>query len=563
MLKQYRTFLKAVLITILSIIIVLIMYSYTNDISQGIVQDNIRDNNLNRLRILVNSLDHSIEQLNMLSVAITADSKVKLHSSIDLMNNYEQDQLMLDISEKIKLQTFTQGWDVEISFHSTLLSKWAGKNPNQQLPDRKEDYGVWILEQSPSKKQFSLYRNYDSYTIRVAFPIMNIVNLLNSAKLDNNDPFFYHPDTSEIIANSSSDLTRIHKLLSKFNTNLGEKDEGTEIIAIESSDYLLSYLRSEELGWYLIDYVPLDEALQPIIKTRTFFIIACTLLLLSGLVTILFFYRKVQVPILDLLKGVRTLRDGDYSHRIQKKSNNEFDILYHNFNEMAQQIEELIENVYKEKIISREAMIKQLQAQINPHFLYNCLFFIDNMNRLGNDEAVHAMTQNLAEYFRYMTRLEDPMTTLEREIGIVRNYLNIQSMRMNRLRYEIDIPDSMMTLNVPKLLIQPLVENSIIHGIENKLNAGYVRIVGRTDGKQVQIIVEDDGKGMTQEEIQVLLERIEQPLDENFGCALWNIWQRLQIGFGPNSSLTIEPSALGGLKVELKWDRPNETEERS
>lgn len=563
MLKQYRTFLKAVLITILSIIIVLIMYSYTNDISQGIVQDNIRDNNLNRLRILVNSLDHSIEQLNMLSVAITADSKVKLHSSIDLMNNYEQDQLMLDISEKIKLQTFTQGWDVEISFHSTLLSKWAGKNPNQQLPDRKEDYGVWILEQSPSKKQFSLYRNYDSYTIRVAFPIMNIVNLLNSAKLDNNDPFFYHPDTSEIIANSSSDLTRIHKLLSKFNTNLGEKDEGTEIIAIESSDYLLSYLRSEELGWYLIDYVPLDEALQPIIKTRTFFIIACTLLLLSGLVTILFFYRKVQVPILDLLKGVRTLRDGDYSHRIQKKSNNEFDILYHNFNEMAQQIEELIENVYKEKIISREAMIKQLQAQINPHFLYNCLFFIDNMNRLGNDEAVHAMTQNLAEYFRYMTRLEDPMTTLEREIGVVRNYLNIQSMRMNRLRYEIDIPDSMMTLNVPKLLIQPLVENSIIHGIENKLNAGYVRIVGRTDGKQVQIIVEDDGKGMTQEEIQVLLERIEQPLDENFGCALWNIWQRLQIGFGPNSSLTIEPSALGGLKVELKWDRPNETEERS
>ncbi len=121
---------------------------------------------------------------------------------------------------------------------------------------------------------------------------------------------------------------------------------------------------------------------------------------------------------------------------------------------MAEQIQELIEKVYKETLRSREATLKQLQSQINPHFLYNCLFYIKNMASLGEKEAVVAMSLNLGEYYRYTTRLENPMTTIREEMKLIQNYLEIQTMRMQRLGYEIAIPEDMMELEIPRLLIQ-------------------------------------------------------------------------------------------------------------
>lgn len=558
MFKQYRTFLSTVSIIVLSTVVVLIMYTYTIETSLTTVKEDIKTNNLNRLRILINSLDKNVEQLGMLSVAINADSKMGLLKSIDMMNNYEQDQLMLDLSDKMNLHTFTEGWNVQLAIYSTLLNKWVGPAQSESPPPADMQEGKWILE-SPIKS-FALYRSYPYFTIRVTFPESNLRQLLDSAKADNNDPFFYQSDYP-LISSRFSNNEKINELLSKLTSRITGQIEGTELISIGDMDYMVSYLRSEELGWYMIDYVPLGDALQPIVRTQYYFYFTCLLLLVTGIITVTFFYRKVQVPILTLLKGVRQLKNGEFSHRIRRTSNNEFDILYFNFNDMAQQIEDLIEKVYKEKIISREALVKQLQAQINPHFLYNCLFFINNMNRLGNDEAVTAMTQNLAEYFRYTTRLNEPLTALDKEIGVVRNYLNIQSLRMERLQFDIHIPDSMKSCQVPKLLIQPLVENSVIHGIEKSQLAGLVRIRGSENEKGFSLTVEDDGKGMTHEEILALTSRIKQPLDDTMGCALWNIRQRMLIYFGTDSSMRIDRSVLGGLLVELNWPHRNEQED--
>ena len=558
MLKQYKTFLSTVSIIIVSTAVVLIMYTYTIETSLTTVKEDIKTNNLNRLRILVNSLDKNVEQLNMLSVAINADSKMGLLKSIDLMNDYEQDQLILDLSEKMNLQSFTEGWNVNLAIYSDLLRNWVGQPQSFSPPPLDIPEGQWILESA--QENFTLYKPYSYYTVRVTFPVANLRQLLDSAKTENNDPFFYH-SAYPLISNRFSDTGEINKLVSKLSPLIAGRIEGTELISIGEMDYMVSYLRSEELGWYMIDYVTLDEALQPIVRTQYYFYIACILLLITGIITVTFFYRKVQIPILTLLKGVRLLKNGDFSHRIRRTSNNEFDILYYNFNDMAEQIEDLIEKVYKEKIISREAMVKQLQAQINPHFLYNCLFFINNMNRLGNDEAVTAMTQNLAEYFRYTTRLNEPLTSLDKEIGVVRNYLHIQCLRMERLQFEIDIPDSMMTIPIPKLLVQPLVENGVIHGIEKKQRARLIRIKGIETVDRYRLTVEDDGNGMTQEDIQALTNRIKQPLDDTMGCALWNIRQRMLIHFGKHSSMGIDQSMLGGLRIELDWFKSNEQED--
>jgi len=122
-----------------------------------------------------------------------------------------------------------------------------------------------------------------------------------------------------VIANRSSDRAVIGELVSVLSPIMNGRSEGSELIAVGDKEYLVSYLRSDRLGWYLIDYVPLNEALRPIINTRIFFYITCVFLFLSGAVTTLFFYRKVQVPLLTLLQGVRRIKKGEYSHRISTK----------------------------------------------------------------------------------------------------------------------------------------------------------------------------------------------------------------------------------------------------
>lgn len=547
MLKQYRTFYTVLLLLVLTTTIVIVMYTFTINTSLSTVKEDIQTNNLNRIRFVANNLDHSVRQLDMLGIALEADSKLSLLPSIELMDSYDQVKLILDLTDKMNLQSFSEGWSNRIAIYSTVLKQWIGSSPTPQgAPDRAAE-DKWMLDET--KQTFLSYRIHNGYTIQVSFPRENIQQMLDQATVEHNDPFFYKPG-NPIIANNGSDASRIDKILNQLTL---EGSEGTFTVDLDGTPYMVNYLLSESLGWYLIDFVPSDEALQPIVKTKNFFYAACVALFLAGVLIAVFLYRKVQIPIVTLLKGVRLLKHGDFSYRIKRVSNNEFDFLYENFNDMTAQIEALIEKVYKEKIASREAMVKQLQAQINPHFLYNCLFFINNMNRLGNDEAVTAMTKNLAEYFRYSTRLDEPVTTLEKELGVVRNYLEIQSLRMDRLRYKIDIPESMLRLRIPKLLLQPLVENSVIHGIENKKSAGLVIVTGSEKNGEFELRVADDGKGMSEEEIQELLGRLRLPPDDSMGRALWNVAQRMSVHFDSPSGMEIEPRPEGGLAVVLHW----------
>lgn len=557
MFKQYRTFYSVLLLILLSTLVVMTMYTFSINTSLNTVRSDIQTNNLNRIRFVINSLDHNVAQLDMLATALETDSKVALLPSLDFMDSYEQVRLILDLGDKINLQSFSEGWNNQVSIYSPIADKWIGSSPTRQAPPTAASEDEWHYR--PELQSFVTYRIHQGFTVQVSFPVANVREMLDRARTDNNDPFFYRPDNG-VIANLQSVSGLTEALLGALTPSLSQR-EGTEVVRIDGTSYMVNYLKSDTLDWYMIDYLPLDEALQPIVKTRNYFYAACVALLLGGIGLSLFLYRKVQVPIVTLLKGVRLLKHGDFSFRIKRVSHNEFDYLYENFNDMAAQIEDLIEKVYKEKIVSREAMVKQLQAQINPHFLYNCLFFINNMTRLGNDEAVTAMTQNLAEYFRYSTRLDEPQTTLEKELGVVENYLRIQSLRMERLRYEIHVPDSMKRLPVPKLLLQPLVENGIIHGIEKKQSSGMLRIQGFAEEDQYRLIVEDDGRGMTEGQIQELIERIKQPLDESMGCALWNIRQRMEIYFEATAGMEIKPSDLGGLRVTLRWPRRNQQEE--
>lgn len=168
MFKQYRTFYTMLSLILLSTVIVMVMYTVTINTSLTTVKEDIKTNNLNRMRFLIQNLDHNVGQLSMVATALETDSKVGLLPSVDLMDKYDQIKLIQDLTDKMKLQSFSEGWNNQISIYSSLLHQWIGSPSSDSSPPQATPDNQWTLE-TPSG-QFVAYRIHPSYSIRVTFP---------------------------------------------------------------------------------------------------------------------------------------------------------------------------------------------------------------------------------------------------------------------------------------------------------------------------------------------------------------------------------------------------------
>lgn len=163
------------------------------------------------------------------------------------------------------------------------------------------------------------------------------------------------------------------------------------------------------------------------------------------------------------------------------------------------------------------------------------------------------MALNLGEYYRYITRSEKDQATLREELTMVKNYLEIQSLRLERMHFTIDVPHDILDKTVPRLTLQPIIENAIIHGLEPKSVDGEIKIYADCEDDVYTIIVEDSGLGMSEKQLDHLRDNLLKPLDENMGCGTWNVHQRLSFLYGEGSGLSYDHSSMGGIKVNITW----------
>jgi len=219
---------------------------------------------------------------------------------------------------------------------------------------------------------------------------------------------------------------------------------------------------------------------------------------------------------------------------------------------MVRKIKVLIEQVYQQKILTQRAELKQLQSQINPHFLYNSFFLINTMARIGDDNLI-IFTKRLGEYFRFVTRNNSDNIPLKDEVNHARVYTEIQQMRFSkRLTITFDsLPEKYNELTVPRLILQPIVENAFEHSIEKK-KSGLISIGFSTYDSGLDIIVEDNGDDMTDEFIHRLNTLINTNEDYSEVTGLINISRRVKLMFGSDSGVHFYRSKLGGAKVVLR-----------
>lgn len=284
-----------------------------------------------------------------------------------------------------------------------------------------------------------------------------------------------------------------------------------------------------------------------------FSIIAFALILI--LITFLSYYIPYSIthPIRKLSEVTDQVAKGDLTVRSDVRSGAEVSVLNDSLNAMIDKINELLEQVKKEQGRLRKAEFELLQSQINPHFLYNTLDTIVWLAEAGEQKKVVDMVGSLSDFFRTSLNQGKDMVSVKEELQHSRSYLEIQQVRyQDILQYEIQVPDSLFCYLIPKITIQPLVENALYHGIKNKRGIGKIMITGKREKDSFVLVVEDNGAGMNRERLEVVRKGMNKKSQtEKDIYALYNVNERIRLNFGQKYGLSID-SVLGeGTTVQV------------
>ena len=277
--------------------------------------------------------------------------------------------------------------------------------------------------------------------------------------------------------------------------------------------------------------------------------------LLLLLVIILSYYipRSITMPITRISRVTNQVAKGNLSVRAAAESGAEARMLSDSLNAMIDKINELLDQVTTEQIRLRKAEFELLQAQINPHFLYNTLDTIVWLAEAGDQKRVVSMVGNLSDFFRTSLNQGKDIISIREELAHVRSYLEIQQVRyQDILRYEITVPEDLYEYKIPKITIQPLVENALYHGIKNKRGQGTITVTGKSKENGFVLYVRDNGIGMTQErlnEVRAGIQKLSYTGKEIYG--LYNVNERIRLNFGETYGISIESTYGEGTCVSI------------
>lgn len=348
----------------------------------------------------------------------------------------------------------------------------------------------------------------------------------------------YVVDDNDVVYTPASDVVyRIDKeCYQKEGADGGE-------IRINGEDYFVVNCYSSYSGWRTIGVVPEREfyaGMHSIYQIFAVCVLICILLVTFASLTV---SATVTGPVLRLCSFMEKVEAGDFSVRFNTKYKDEIGTLGTSFNHMIEKINELINELYVEKQNRLEAQLKSLQEQIKPHFLYNTLDTISWLARAHDAMDVVQLIDALTNMFRVGLSSGHDYITLREEKRHVVNYLYIQKVRYGeRLKYEIGIPEEYDDIIVPKLILQPLVENAIYHGIKMKRGGGTISVTARSDGQKLYLTVRDDGVGIPADRLLDIQSWLDAPekRGEDVGFGLAYMEERIELSYGAGHGITID-----------------------
>jgi two-component system sensor histidine kinase YesM len=319
--------------------------------------------------------------------------------------------------------------------------------------------------------------------------------------------------------------------------------------SIDSDKFVIAYCDLLNTPWKLVNTVPLYELSQDLRVIRSITILSIILSIVFCILSVSYFSLKVLSPLRILRKAMGKMEHENFDVNIQVVGNDEISLLAASFNKMSNKVRELIHEVLNVQIKQKEAELKALHAQINPHFLYNTLDMIYWTCRMEKAEESAGLIQTLSGLFRLSLNNGNEFTSLGKEIEHLRLYMTLQQKRFaGMVEFFLDVPDDIMNCKVVKLILQPLVENAVTHGIEKKGVQGIVEVKIYREGETLVYMVRDDGAGAEEDEIYSCLKNIQ---GGDRGFALNNVNERIKIYFGNSFGISFKTAPGSGMIVTV------------
>ncbi len=385
----------------------------------------------------------------------------------------------------------------------------------------------------------------------------------SSDRLSESFPSYSSGDTNNhiLILNEERDLL-YSDLQPSFSATQKFKKLGDN-----SSVYLSNTINLEKQGVVVRLLANQNDLLAPVDKLRFITLIIIALSYIAVIIISRLVSQSLVRPISKIKKGIDKISEGDYSYKLNISSDDELGEMAHAFENMSSKIDRLINEVYATELSEKEATIASLTAQINPHFLYNTLDMVKSMAEIDGNEDISDIVKALSVLFRYSTKSDNFIVSVREELDNLSNYIKIIDARFGgKIKFNIICDEEIKDYQIIKLSLQPLVENSIQHGLLKKNNNGNIVIMITSDGEYLNIVEIDNGSGIEVDDFEKLQKDLFEgktiKSNKYGGVGIRNINERIKLYYGEEYGIKLNNYPGDGLRVEIKIPLDNKNKGR-
>jgi len=560
--RMFISFLLIILPIILAGIAMIIWEKQT-------IENQQKDSALNNISFLKANLENEVRNIKLLQNNLANDNTLsRLVTQYTILPKYESYMLIREVRDRMQVIQYNNNYidnvlvyipGIEgtisvtggyLGFDETEFSRLFSKHREARYPltmDSSEIYSTVIYPFNASSSRLPLYLT------KIVLAQDKIEMLLNSFNEDsvNNTALYDYSSGNWVFSSKTSLVANNADLFLDNSSSDGTRDA---VVSLEGEKYYVISVYSDDLNVAFIQYLPIDDIFYLPERFSRYLWIYIVLSVFIVLAYSWFIDRFVKRPVNSLLKSFRLVENGDLNIQVKLKAANEFNDLFNGFNKMVFRLNEQIDKSFRQELFAKKSELKQLQSQINPHFLYNSYFILHRMIKDEDQENAEALSSYLGEYLKYITRNAADEIPLHKELEHAQSYLKIQQMCFSEnLTVEIDrIPEGYREFLVPRIILQPILENAFEHGLKPALKNGMIHISFTEIGTGLVITIEDNGVNLEDGDIETIHDKLVNEGNHIETSGMINVHRRIVLKYAPGSGIYVSRGSLGGLRVEIR-----------
>lgn len=488
------------------------------------------------------------------SLLSTSEYYINLLDQVNLLKQYSYTYALID-----DIRIYYPALNLSVSATSSVytvspeqINELLGSIHNTDTIIKQNDSTLFLSSLYPVNTRYT--QKMPTFFIVLELSRDTFTGYLDTSSKNYDTIFYLHEQQEVLCPSKMKDTSRYEAYIQQID-ELVSSDATQTVFSLSDSEYYIIAEYSPTLQCTVMQFIPIREVFKTPNTLSRFLVIYILVSLLILFIFCYIVFKLIAHPVEALLQGYRNVEDKNYAVTIScNTSSSEFQLLIQGFNHMTTHLQQSIEQLYYYQIYTQKMELKQLQMQMNPHFLYNTYYILHRLIQSEDTEQAALLSSYLGSYFQYITRNSQDLVPLQKEWEHAENYLRIQEIRFcSRIAFKIDtLPEEYAEFSVPRLILQPLLENALEHGLKNVPENGKIAMQFFAGTKYFEIVIRDNGNTLTFDKICRLNEEIHTTDTQNKEyTALHNIHKRLQLIYGSSGGLTLTPNHGCGLCVHI------------